>query len=103
MAGFSLGTISKFSKRVCALLPDLLESEGVSKATLPSTKCPWSQLPWSAAGLPADFQQALSFEIVTLAALLVQGSMQQEQAVAIARPAGPGSGWTPSRPEWRTG
>ena len=98
MAGFSLGTISKFSKRVCALLPDLLESEGASKAILSSTKCPWP-----AAGLPAGFQQALSFEIVTLVALLVQGSMQQEQAVAIARPAGPGSGWTPSRPEWRTG
>ena len=72
-----------FSKKVCSLLSDLLESEEASKATLSATE--WS---WSAKGLPAYFQQAISFEIVRMTALSVQNGIRHAQAAAISRPAG---------------
>jgi hypothetical protein len=72
-----------FSKKVCSLLSDLLESEEAAKATLSATE--WS---WSAMGLPAYFQQAISFEIVRMTALSVQNGIRRAQAAAISRPAG---------------
>ena len=68
---------SSFSKKVCTLLSELLESEEASAATLSSTE--WL---WSATGLPAYFQQALSFEIAKLTALSVQNGIRRAQAAA---------------------
>ena len=66
-----------------SLLSDLLESEEAAKATLSATE--WS---WSAMGLPAYFQQAISFGIVRMTALSVQNGIRRAQAAAISRPAG---------------
>ena len=66
-----------FSKKVCSVLHDLLESEEAA------TK--WS---WAAMGRPAYFQQAISFEIVRMTALSVQNGIRRAQAAAISRPAG---------------
>jgi hypothetical protein len=76
-----------FSKKVCSLLSDLLESEKAAKASLSATE--WS---WSVMGLPAYFQQAISFEIVKVTALSVQNGIRHAQAAAISRPADSGSG-----------
>ena len=48
--------------------PDLLKSEEALRAALSSI-----ERSWSAMGLPAHFQQALSFEIVNWAALFLRG------------------------------
>ena len=72
-----------FSKKVCSLCSDLLESEEAAKASLSATE--WS---WSAMGLPAYFQQAISFEIVRITAMSVQNGIRHAQAAAISRPAG---------------
>jgi hypothetical protein len=39
-------------------------------------------------GLPAYFQQAISFEIVRITAMSVQNGIRDAQAAAISRPAG---------------
>ena len=72
-----------FSKKVRSLLSELLESKEASKANLSATE--WS---WSAMGLPAYFQQAISFEIVRMTALSVQNGIRRAQAAAISRRAG---------------
>ena len=69
-----------FSKKVCSLLSHLLESEEAAKASLSATE--WS---WSAMGLPAYFQQAISFEIVRITAMSVQNGIRHAQAAAITR------------------
>ena len=66
-----------FSKKVCSLLSHLLESEEAAKASLAATE--WS---WSAMGLPAYFQQAISFEIVRITAMSVQNGIRHAQAAA---------------------
>ena len=62
------------------MLSGLLESEEAAKASLSATE--WS---WSAMGLPAYFQQAISFEIVKVTALSVQNGIRHAQAAAITR------------------
>ena len=69
-----------FSKKVCSLLSHLLESEEAAKASLSATE--WS---WSAMGLPAYFQQAISFEIVRITAMSVQNGIRHAQAAAVTR------------------
>ena len=69
-----------FSKKVCSLLSGLLESEEAAKASLSATE--WS---WSAMGLPAYFQQAISFEIVRITAMSVQNGIRHAQAAAVTR------------------
>ena len=65
------------------MFSDFLESEEAAKASLSATE--W---PWSAMGLPAYFQQAISVEIVKMTALSVQNGIRHAQAAAISRPAG---------------
>ena len=62
------------------MLSGLLESEEAAKASLSATQWSWSEM-----GLPAYFQQAISFEIVKVTALSVQNGIRHAQAAAITR------------------
>ena len=69
------GYTGGFSKKVRSLLHDLLESEEAAQAALSATE--WT---WLAVGLPAYFQQAISFGIVIMTALSVQNGFRREHS-----------------------